>query len=239
MKSEGKKIYGEMKQKNKLTITEKNQMLTLMKEYYEDVLKENFDKDLEEKDYCIMLYNEEGEVKGFSTQRLITLKVQDRKINGVFSGDTIIDKDYWGSLELYRVFAKEFIRDESDFYWFLISKGYKTYKMLPLFFKEFYPNYKQETPLLERTIMDTFGKMFYPKEYDKAKGVIKYIGIKDKLKSGVADITRKQIKDKDINYFTDLNPGYIYGEDLVCLARLNGDNLRRTAKRLLGVKEND
>lgn len=212
---------------------EKTQMLSLMQEFYDNVFEENFNEDLKGKDYCLMLYNENGDIKGFSTQKEISLKVDSKVINGVFSGDTIIHKDYWGSMDLYKEFARKFIKDnDEEFYWFLISKGYKTYKMLPLFFKEFYPNYKSETPKFEKKIMDAFGKSHYPEEYDKKSGVIKYKQIKDKLKDGVADITKKQLRDKDIQYFTKTNPGYLDGEDLVCLAKLNQENSRNTVKRL-------
>lgn len=233
MPIDDKKIYSKVILVDRISDQEKTQMLNLMKEFYDNVLEKSFKEDLEEKDYCVMLYNKDGEVKGFSTQKEMALNVDGKTINGVFSGDTIIHKEYWGSLELYKEFARKFIKDDEEFYWFLISKGYKTYKMLPLFFKEFYPNHNRETPVYEKKIMDTFSKEQYPKDYDENSGVIKYKEIKDKLKEGVADITDKQLKDKDIEYFIKVNPGYINGDDLVCLAKLSRDNLKSTGKRLL------
>lgn len=233
MSIDSKKIYSKFIAIDEITDSEKVQMLNLMKEFYDDVLDRAFNDDLKEKDYCIILYNENGSVKGFSTQKEMSIETSKKTINGIFSGDTIIHKDYWGSLELYKEFARAFIKDgDEDFYWFLISKGYKTYKMLPLFFKDFYPNYKKRTPSFEQEIMDEFGKKNFPLDYDKNSGVIKYKGIKDKLKDGVADITERQRRDKDIKYFTQINPEHIGGDDLVCLAKLNQDNLRNTAKRL-------
>ncbi len=229
-----KKINSQVKKIEEISDKDRTQMLRLMQEFYENVFEKNFNEDLKEKDYCLMLYNEEGDIKGFSTQQNISMRVEGKTIKGVFSGDTIIHKDYWGSMELYKEFARKFIKDDDEeFYWFLISKGYKTYKMLPLFFKDFYPNYKTETPKYEKKIMDTFGRSQYPEYYDKSSGVIKYKEIKDKLKDGVADITERQLRDKDIQYFTKLNPGHIDGQDLVCLARLNQRNSRSTVNRLL------
>lgn len=233
MNLDSKKICSRVIKIKEITEKEKNQMLNLMQEFYDNVTLEIFKDDLEKKDYCVMLYNTNGDVKGFSTQQEISLQVDEEKINGIFSGDTIIHKEYWGSLELYKAFARKFIKEDEDYYWFLISKGYKTYKMLPLFFKEFYPNYKAKTPGFEKKVIDTFGTSKFPKDYDKSSGVNKYKEIKDRLKDGVADITQKQLKDKDIEYFTKINPGYIKGEDLVCLAKLNRGNLKDTGKRLL------
>lgn len=216
-----------------ITETEKKEMFQLMKEFYDNVDGQIFIRDLLDKDYCIMLYNEENIVKGFSTGKEIHVEVDGKLIKGIFSGDTIIHKDYWGRMDLYKEFARNFVKSGSEeYYWFLISKGYKTYKMLPLFFKEFYPNYKVSTPLDEKKIMDAFGLSMYPMDYNKETGVNEYKSIKDKLKEGVADITEKQLKDMDIKFFIEENPGYIYGNDLVCLAKLNQKNLRKTAERL-------
>lgn len=226
-------IKSKVKLISNITEAEKKEMFQLMKEFYDNVDEQIFIIDLLDKDYCIILYNEENIVKGFSTQKEIFVEVDGKQIKGIFSGDTIIHKDYWGRMDLYKEFARKFVKNGSEeYYWFLISKGYKTYKMLPLFFKEFYPNYKVETPLNEKKIMDAFGLSMYPRDYNKETGVNEYKSIKDKLKEGVADITEKQLKDKDIRFFIEKNPGYIYGNDLVCLAKLNQENLRKTAERL-------
>lgn len=229
-------LRGKVVEVKDLTELEKLTMFSLMEKYYDDTNLPVFIKDLNEKDYCILLFNTDNVIKGFSTQKIISVEVGTEKVYGVFSGDTIIHKDYWGSLELHKLFADYFInygKKYKVFYWFLISKGYKTYKMLPVFFKEFYPNHKEKTPFYEQKIINSFGSTKYPGEYNKTSGVILYKGIKDKLKAGVADITEKQLKDKDILYFLKLNPDHIKGNDLVCIARLTEDNFKPAIKRLL------
>jgi hypothetical protein len=219
-----------------LTAEDKKTMYSLMEEFYDNTSFAVFIKDLHEKDYCILLYAADNQIKGFSTQKIMAVEVGAEKVCGVFSGDTIIHKDYWGSLELYKIFAANFIsfgQRYKCFYWFLISKGYKTYKMLPLFFTEFYPNYRVKTPFYEQQIIDSWARAKYPEEYDEASGVIVYKGIKDKLKAGVADITGKQLKNEDVVHFLKLNPHYCKGNDLVCLTRLTEDNLKPAARRLL------
>ena len=230
---ESMEIHSLVKPIEKITYTEKSQMYELMREFYDNVTEEIFLNDLMNKDYCIMLYNEKKNVKGFSTQKELSLDLDGKIVYGIFSGDTIIHKEYWGSPELFKEFARTFVKEgNEEYYWFLISKGYKTYKMLPLFFKEFYPNYKDKTPSFEKQIMDEFGKTKYPLDYNQITGVNEYKETKDKLKEGVADITEKQLKDRDIKYFIEINPGHKHGNDLICLTLLNQDNLRNTAKRL-------
>jgi len=230
------KLHGKIVEAKLLTEQDRKEMFSLMEEFYDDTALNVFMKDLEEKDYCILLFDEVGRIKGFSTQKIMSVEVEGENVYGVFSGDTIIHKEYWGSIELYKLFAKYFIsygKRYGNFYWFLISKGYKTYRMLPLFFKEFYPNYRVETPTYEKGIMDSLGAAKYSDEYDKERGVILYKGTKDRLKAGVADITEKQLKDADILHFLKLNPEYYKGNDIVCLAKLTEGNLKPAIRRLL------
>lgn len=64
-----------------------------------------------------------------------------------------------------------------------------------------------------KKIMDNFGENFYPKEYNKKTGVIEYKKIKkDKLKEGVADITERHLKNKDIKFFSRKKSQIFYGK---------------------------
>ncbi|MBC8060248.1 MAG: hypothetical protein H7Y18_06240 [Clostridiaceae bacterium] len=228
-------LTGEILEIKELSNEDIDVMYKLMDEFYDNMTFEDFGNDLKEKDYCIVLRDNLKFIKGFSTQKIIEVCVKDKKIHGVFSGDTIIHKDYWGSFELHKVFAKfffDYAEKYEEFYWFLISKGYKTYKMLPTFFKKSYPNYREETPKYIKDIINAFGKTAYSEDFDEASGVIKYKHVKDKLKKGVADIDDKKLKDKDIKFFVEINPAYLKGNDLVCLAKIQKDNLKPTVKRL-------
>lgn len=213
-----------------------NRMFELMDMFYENTNFDVFMKDLNDKDKCIVLFDDNNTIQGFSTQKLIKLKVDNKDINGVFSGDTIIHKNFWGSLELYRAFGKEYIdfsNSDNEFYWFLISKGYKTYRILPTFFHKFYPNYSEETPTKIKKIMDIFGKKYYPEEYNSSSGVIEYKSVKDKLRPGVADITEGKLKNKHITFFKNINPNHAEGNDVICLTSLKSNNLKSMIKRLI------
>lgn len=229
-------LYGEVIAKKNLNKEDILTMYQLMDTFYEGMKMETFCEDLSQKDYCILLRNENNEICGFSTQLILRIPFGQQTIHGVFSGDTIIHKDYWGSSELFRTFAEfffEYGEMYEHFYWFLISKGYKTYKMLPTFFKSFYPTYKMETPKQMEGIMHSFGNLMYPKEYKEATGVIHYRKDKDRLRAGVADITTNKLKDNDIAYFVDKNPDHDKGNDLVCITDLKRDNLHPMAQKIL------
>lgn len=234
-------LKGKVRPIQEYTREEIREMYLLMSTFYDDTNEEVFLKDFYAKDYCLALYAEEKLV-GFTTQKVMELEVEGKKIHGVFSGDTIIHKDYWGDIELFVVWANfwfDYAKKYEEFYWFLISKGYKTYRMLPLFWKQYYPCYKEETPEYEKKIIDAYASTLYPEEYNKSTGVIEYKTTKDKLKNGVADIGERELKRKEVAYFVEKNPGYIHGNDIACLAKIDRAQLKRTAEEILFHDDKD
>ncbi len=211
-------------------------MYALMAEFYDDTDRDVFYRDFYAKDYCLALYNDKDVLVGFTTQKMIEPEVEGRKIPGIFSGDTIIHKDYWGDTGLFRTWARfwfRFAEQYEEFYWYLICKGYKTYRILPLFWTEFYPRAGTETPAYEQSIIDAYASGLYPDEYNKKSGVIEYRSVKDKLKSGVADVGARELRNRDIAYFCERNPGYVDGNDLACLARIDRSRLKKQVPGLL------
>lgn len=211
-------------------------MYKLMSEFYDNTDESVFRRDFFDKDYCLSLRTEMGELVGFTTQKLLELDVDGKRINGIFSGDTIIHKEYWGDIELFKVWANfwfPFAEKYDEFYWFLICKGYKTYRIMPLFWTEFFPNFRAEIPEFERKIINAYASRIYPNEYNPENGVIEYRSTKDKLKTGVADIGEHELKNKDVAFFRERNPAYIIGNDLACLAKIDKSVLKKRTLALL------
>ncbi len=211
-------------------------MYRIMAQFYDNTDEAVFRRDFFDKDYCLALYHETDGIVGFTTQKVIALDVDGKTVHGMFSGDTIIHKDYWGDAELFRVWANfwfAYAEQYEEFYWFLICKGYKTYRIMPLFWTEFYPSYRCETPEYEQRIMDAYAQKLYLEEYNPETGVIEYKGIKDKLRSGVADIGARELKNKDVAYFCERNPRHADGCDLVCLAKIDRSLLKKRVLEML------
>lgn len=211
-------------------------MYSLMEKFYNHTDEAVFQHDFFEKDYCLALYHETDGLVGFTTQKIMEIEIEGKLVHGIFSGDTIIHKKYWGDMELFKVWADfwfDYAEQYEEFYWFLICKGYKTYRMLPLFWTEFYPNRHGKTPAYEQSIMNAYASRLYPKEYNAKTGVVEYLGQKDRLKAGVADIGSREMKNPDIAFFSSVNPGYIVGNDLVCLAKIDKSMLKKRAVGIL------
>ena len=228
-------MKGFVKPIEEFTETEICSMYALMTEFYENMDEAVFRRDFSDKDYCLVLYEEE-KIVGFTTQKIMSVTVDGKEIHGVFSGDTIIHKKYWGEPEIFKTWAKfwfEYADKYDEFYWFLICKGYKTYRILPLFWREFYPNCRSVTPEYEQKIMHSYASYLYPDDYNPSNGVVEYRHVKDRLRPGVTDVDEHRLKNKDIAFFCEANPGHIQGDDLVCIARIDKAFLKDRASELL------
>jgi hypothetical protein len=213
------------------------EMFALMEQYYAGMRREAFDADLNEKRWVIhLLDGATGRIRGFSTQMILDLAVNGRPIRALFSGDTIVDRTCWGQSVLAQAWGRLAMtlivesRDENLF-WFLISKGYKTYRYLPVFFREFYPRADAATPGWAREIIDALGRHKYPAAYDPDAGIVRAESSGCRLRRGVADITAERLRDPHIRFFAARNPGHVRGDELCCVAPLKQDNFTPAAWR--------
>jgi hypothetical protein len=214
-----------------------SQMQQLMEAHYEGVSTRQFLTDLFNKQWVILLYHE-GWLCGFSTQMLFDHPLRGRTFKILFSGDTIIEKKLWGSLALPVAWGRLMLslrsaHPDAELYWLLTSKGYKTYRFLPVFFREFHPCCTAETPALERELLHSVAARRFGKKFDAATGILHATPGAQRLRAGVADIDPKRLQDPHVAFFQKLNPGYAQGDELVCLARFHPDNLTPYIRRQL------
>ena len=213
-------------------IDNRDTLYGLMNRHYDRVDRDSFDADLNEKDGAIVLKDDLDEVRGFSTYRFIATKFAGRRIKVLFSGDTIIDRAFWGDSALFRTFGKllySTMDNDADLYWFLISKGVRTYQMLPLFFKRFYPSVTEETPDEIDKLIQYLVELKYPGSYDR--GVIKTDTYS--LKESMADIPANKSMNRHVRFFLEKNPGWRTGDELACLTELNEENMKNGALKML------
>lgn len=230
-------LVSEVRTPAELTLADRDAMFAIMELVYDRMTREHFEADLAGKDEVIVLRDPAGVLAGFSTQRICTIDVEGRSVTGVFSGDTVIHPDHWGSLALMQAFARRYITVRPEpWYWFLISKGHRTYRMLPTFFTEFWPSRHAPTPPDAQAIMDAYASALFGAEYDRSSGVLAYAEPKDRLRDGVAAVTDALLRNPEVRFFVERNPGHELGHDLVCLAELSPDKLRPQHRaRLLGA----
>jgi len=220
-----------------LTEVQKKQMFHLMELYYGNSKRTEFDRDLKEKNWVLLLTEEEsGKIAGFSTQKLIPSHKNGNQALVLFSGDTIIAKEHWGSMALSLCFGELMLKllneyPESSLYWMLISKGLRTYKYLPTFFINYYPCYDKEIPDEILKLMHYLGELKYPGMYNSEKGIIEAKSDGQFLKQEYEPQVNSK-KPHEVFYYK-ANPGHYKGDELLCLAQLSMDNINPFIKRIL------
>lgn len=217
-------------QVNELTAATQSAMLCLMQEHYQNIEPLQFEKDLKKKDQVILL-TAGGKLCGFSTQVLHEHIFRGTMYQILFSGDTIVHSQHRNSLSLPIAGGKMMLEilnkgKGKPLYWLLTSKGYRTYKFLPLFFKEYYPGHHNMHNEFEKLLIEDFCIKYFREKFDRKNWLIKANKNSQHLNYRDGKITEAQRKNPDIAFFEKRNPGYLRGDELVCFAAFNQDNIK-------------
>jgi hypothetical protein len=233
------KLQGSLIGAGDLTARERDAMFRLMDETFANVRRDAFDADMAAKDWVIRVHDPESrKLVGFSTQVLLGPETLGADVWVLYSGDTVVERQYWGDVALAHVWGRLALDlidlyGNEPLYWFLTSKGFRTYRYLPMFFKEWFPQSGRETPAYERQLIDAMGVRLAPRCYDDRTQVIRAGEWKDFVRPGISDPVGRAASDEHVRYFLERNPRYDRGDELCCLAPLTRDNFTRAAYRVI------
>jgi hypothetical protein len=240
--SDASRLSAEVVPRELLTRSDLRQMYELLEAYFENTSYRRFEQDLGEKDEIILLRaSEDAPVVGFSTLMKLALTVGTRRVVGFFSGDTIIAREHWGSSLLGRLWLKtvfsaadriQMQSPDTLLYWFLICSGYKTWRYLPVFFRDYSPHPDRSASAFDHEVLRMLATKKFGDEYDRAAGVIRFQRA-NPLRQGVAEITEQRLRDPMVEFFVRMNPGHAGGDELACLAPISRSNLTPAGIRLL------
>lgn len=97
----------------RISFIDMKEMYGLYEKYYQNVSLEVFVKDMSEKSGVFMVRRTlDQQVVGFSTLKTVPMNVRGRAATGVFSGDTILEKQYWGDRSLQTAFLRWMVREK-------------------------------------------------------------------------------------------------------------------------------
>jgi hypothetical protein len=231
-------LSGQVVKITDLSPEKRAQMFALMQQYYLNVAWEPFIHDLHNKQWAVLVADSSGQVRGFSTLTSFRVYGNNQPATMLFSGDTIVDRACWGDMTLHRFLGRHMMQIAADMpaepaYWFLICSGYKTYRMLPVFFREFYPSYRCPTPPPAHQLLDAAACQRFGSRYNAGQGIVR-LQHATPLRAGVADIDTRRLHDPHVAFFAAANPGHTAGDELVCLARLTPANLTAAGRRVAG-----
>jgi len=214
-------------------------MWHIFERYYVDVTAERFRADLASKHSVILMQDaQSGAIKGFSTVQLFDREVSGRRIRVLFSGDTVLEAGYWGQGTLRRGFVRVMFLEKlrhpfTPLYWFLLSKGYRTYLLLARNVVSFWPRYDAATPpaiaqLIGTLAQEKFGKAWLPEQ-----GVVRFEQSLGRVKPGAVPLTADLQEDPHVRFFHEANPGHGDGDELCCLGKLDLATCLHSARKFV------
>lgn len=221
------KIYARYCPIERISINDVKQMYDVFSQYYEHTSVETFLADLSKKNGVILIRTRrQKRVVGFSTIVNMKFNVGENRGRGVFSGDTIIEKDYWGNSALQMAFYRYVIRQKfkspsTPVFWLLISKGYKTYLLLANNFVTYYPNPENRYSELDAVVRSYCDELF-PGHFDPKRGLLDFGETAQRLRDDVADISDDlRSRYPKIRFFEKRNPTWDQGTELPCVGVIN------------------
>ena len=212
-------------------------MYAVFQQNFDGIRREWFDRDLDEKNHVILLERTDGRVIGFSTLLLYDTEYRGEQFNVVYSGDTIVDRDAWGSSALPRAWIRTVLdlkQDAARLMWLLIVSGFRTYRFLPVFFKHFFPSHECSATPETLGLMDKLAHERFGGFYDPNRKIVRFPH-PQRLHSDLAAIPPGRRRNSHVAHFERLNPGHARGDELVCVTEIDVKNLTHAGRRMLGT----
>ncbi len=221
-------------------------MFELYSYYYAGTDVTTFQTDLNNKKWVILLYDGQQQLRGFSTLTLFETLYANKLQRTLYSGDTIVDHQFWGQHELARAwirFSGEIKAEQPlvPLYWLLIVKGHRTYRYLSAFCHDYYPAHDKPVPQYTQGLMNQLAQEHFGINYNSSRGIVSFQKPHGHLRESWSQIAKNVKKRAEVQYFLDRNPNYERGDELVCLCELSQENLKPHAQRIFlsGVNKNE
>jgi hypothetical protein len=226
-------INGRFVRRSDLDSALRDAMFDMLQTHFSGVGREPFDADLNEKNWVILLEDDGGALRGFSTVLVYEDRSLGRPVTVVYSGDTIVARDWWGSPALPATWLRAVRHivpvQEREAYWLLITSGFRTYRFLPVFFRRFHPAVTGGEA--DAHILQTLAHAKFGNRYDASRGIVT-LRHPQVLVPELLEVPERRTADHHVAFFMQRNPGYIRGDELVCITRIAEDNLTAAGRRI-------
>jgi hypothetical protein len=212
-----------------------NSMFVLLRSHFIGVDRATFEHDLLQKNWVILLEDERGILRGFSTLLVYPDSRDGRSLTIVYSGDTIVAREWWGSSALALTWLRA-VRQLTPFYgsrevyWILLTSGFRTYRFLPVFFRDFYPRFGG-VDTGAASLRDALAAAQFGDRYDPSTGIVR-LAHPQVLAPELIEVPPQRARDPHVAYFLEHNPGYVDGDELACVTRIADDNLTAAGRRV-------
>jgi hypothetical protein len=219
-----------------LSGAQRDGMFALLSRYFDGVTREQFESDLAEKNWVVEI-RRDGQLLGFSTLLVREAHCEGRPVTAIYSGDTIVAPEAWSSPLLARnwIAAVNHLRAEypaRPCYWLLLTSGFRTYRFLPVFWREFYPRRDAPTPAREQRLLDELAESQYGDCYHASTGIVRFPR-PQMLRPLLGGVPQGRAADAHVAFFLTHNPGHADGDELACITRIDESNLTSAGRRMV------
>lgn len=219
-----------------LSAGDRDQMFSLLSRHFEGVTREQFERDLAEKNWVIRLHRETHLI-GFTTLLVTESHFEGQSLTAIYSGDTIVEPEAWGSPALARTWIASVNHLRASLprrpcYWLLLTSGFRTYRFLPVFWQEFFPRRDTPTPASAQRLLIHLAQERYGSAFDATTGLVRFPR-PQRLRAPLAIIPTGRSADPDIAFFLLRNPQHAAGDELVCLTEIHERNLTAAGRRMV------
>ena len=162
-------------------------------------------------------------------------------LNVIYSGDTIVSPEAWGTTALPRAWvagvnALRATLPPGRCFWLLLTSGFRTYRFLPVFWREFFPRFDRLTPPDVQRLLNHLADERFGEQFDSVADVVRFTR-PQRLCSGLKDVPVGRETDPHTTFFLNRNPGHVNGDELVCLTELCPENLTAAGRRMMPTHE--
>jgi hypothetical protein len=215
-------------------------MWRLYTQSYDGATREQFDSDLSVKSGVFVgIDSGDNSFQGFSTYQIYEHNFDSKSIWIIFSGDTMIQPEYWGQTALHLAFARTLLRWRllhplRPCYWFMTVMGYRTYLVMARNFpNRYWPRYDTPTPPFIEQLISSLSRDMFGDAWDEQHGLILADASQGSLAEHIAPITSDIQAIPEVNFLVNRNPTYQRGDELACVAEVTLSDLLRGTSRLI------
>ena len=219
-----------------LSATQREEMFALLSRYFDGVTREQFERDLAAKDWVIAIRGD-AELIGFTTLRVATSSFEGEPIIVLYSGDTIVAPEAWGTPALARAWIAGVNGIRSTFptrrcFWLLLTSGFRTYRFLPVFWREFFPRHDVPTPPTMHRLLNQLAEEGYGSCFDAAAGIVRFPK-PQRLRGPLAVVPEGRVRNPHVAFFLGRNPNHDCGDELACITEICAANLTPAGRRMV------
>lgn len=209
-------------------------MLALLASHFHGVTAERFAADLEDKNWVLLL-EDDGGLRGFSTLSIYeTTDPRGEPLTVVYSGDTLMEQGAWSTAALPKswIAAVRALREkhpQGRLIWLLLTSGFRTYRFLPVFWRDFWPRHDAPMTPEIQALRDHLARERFGTLHDA--GIVRFPE-PQVLREGLDEVPEGRLRDPHVAFFLEANPGWVRGDELVCVTELAEENLTPAGWRM-------